>query len=167
MSSNEAVVGNWVGDSMDQGSSVYSMDSVDHRGVDSMDDWGVDSMDSMDSMDRSNSVSTSRRGGVLGLSRVSHLSDVAIVVVGVIVDSLDPAIGKTDGVGASHNTSAIVRLSLLEVGIGVVVSDGVGVGVGGGLGQVRSSVASLVDHGGSVLGGSSGGSHQDEGEKDL
>ena len=37
-------------------------------------------------------VSTSRGRGVLGLSRVGHLSNVAVIVVSVVGDSLDPTV---------------------------------------------------------------------------
>ena len=169
--SDDSVVSNWVGDSMDSvdGSSMdsmdhgSSMDSVDNGGsVDSVNHWS-----SVDSVDRgSSNVSTSRGRRVLGLSGVSHLSHVSSGVVSVVSDSLSPAVRKVDRVRSTHNTSSIVRLRLLEVGVGVVVSYGVGVGVRGGLGQVRGSVDS-VNHGGGVLGGGSGGGHQGEGEDGL
>merc|ERR1719347_1101255 len=134
-----------------------SVDSVNHRS----------SVDSVDSVDRgSSNVSTSRGRGVLGLSGVSHLSNVSSEVVGVVVDSLNPAVGKVDRVRSTHNTSSIIRLGLLEVGVGVVVSYGVAVGVRRGLGQVRGSVDSMNYRGG-VLGGGSGGGHQGEGEDGL
>merc|ERR1719153_1994552 len=143
--------------SMDSVNHGSSMDSVNHRS----------SVDSVDSADRSSSnVSTSRGRRVLGLSGVSHLSNVSSDIVGVISDSLSPAVRKVDRVRSTHNTSSIVRLRLLEVSVGVVVSYGVGVGVRGGLGQVRGSVDS-VNHGGGVLGGGSGGGHQGEGEDGL
>ena len=154
-----------VGDSMDSVDGS-SMDSVNHRrSVDSVNHRS--SMDSVDSTDRgSSNISTSRGRGVLGLSGVSHLSNVSSEVVGVVSDSLSPAVRKVDRVRSTHNTSSVVRLSLLEVGVGVVVSYGVAVGVRGGLGQVRGSVDS-VNHGGGVLGGGSGGGHQGEGEDGL
>merc|ERR1719481_1716878 len=114
-------------DSVDRG----SMDSVNHgSSVDSM-NYGS----SVDSTDRgSSNISTSRGRRVLGLSSVSHLSNVSSGVVGIVSDSLSPAVRKVDRVRSTHNTSSIVRLRLLEVGVGVVVSYGVGVGVRGGLG---------------------------------
>merc|ERR1712223_2044062 len=83
----------------------------------------------------SSNVATSRGRGVDGLTGVGDLSNVSGDVVGVVGDSLDPAVGKVDGVRSSHGTSAIVGLRLLEVGLGVVVSHSVGVGVGGRLGE--------------------------------
>ena len=93
MSSDDTMVGYGVGDSVDSmdGSSVDSMD----RGVDSVNRGSVDhrSVDSVDSVNGSSSnVSTSRGRGVLGLSRVGHLSNVAVIVVSVVGDSLDPTI---------------------------------------------------------------------------
>ena len=67
---------------------------------------------------------------------VGDLGDVAGGVVGVVVDMLDAAVGKVDGVGAVPHTGAVVRLGLLESGAGVVVVDAVLVGVGGDLGEV-------------------------------
>ena len=115
-------------------------------------------------------ISSSRGRGVLGLSGVGHLSNVAGQVVGVVGDGLDPAVGQVDGVGAGHGASAIVGLGLLEGNLGVVVSDGVGVGVGGGLGQVGGVAgrgSSVVDRSSTVLGGSGGSSHEGEGDEGL
>ena len=75
-------------------------------------------------------VSTSRGRGVDGFSRVGHLSDVAVDVVGCVGDGLDPAVGEGDGVRATDNTVGISGLSSVEVGLGVVVGNTVGVGVG-------------------------------------
>ena len=108
-------------------------------------------------------VSTSRGNGVLGLTGVSHLSNISLKVVGVVVDSLDSAVGKGNGVGARDDTGAVIGLALGEGRLGVVVSHGVLVSVRGRLSQVRGSVASGVDHGaGEVLGG--GGGRSDKGK---
>ena len=137
--SDEAVVGNGVGHSVDQ------------RG-------GVDGVDSVDG--GSGNVATGRGRGVLGLSGVGDGGDVAGQVVGGVLDGLDPAVGKVDGVGSLNNTCSIVGLGLVEGGLAVVVSNGVGVGVGGGLGQVGGGVSSHGHRG--VLGG--GGGRGDEGK---
>merc|ERR1719481_609101 len=113
----------------------------------------VNNGSSVDSTDRgSSNVSTSRGRRVLGLSGVSHLSHVSSDIVSVVGDSLNPTVRKVDRVRSTHSTSSIVRLRLLEVGVGVVVSYGVAISVRGGLGQVRGSVDSM-NHGGGVLGG--------------
>ena len=75
-------------------------------------------------------VTTGRGGGVDSLSRVGHLGDVAVDVVGGVGDGLDPAVGEGDGVRATDNTVGISGLSSVEVGLGVVVGNTVGVGVG-------------------------------------
>ena len=118
---------------------------------------------------RGSMVSSSRGRGVLGLSGVGHLSDVAGQVVGVVGDGLDPAVGEVDRVRSGHGTGAIVGLGLLEGSLGVVISDSVGVGVGGGLSQVSGSVASSVDHGvgHSVLGGGAGGGRKGKSDEGL
>ena len=130
-----------------------SMDSVGDNG-------GVDSV----SHNRGGVVSGGggvvSRGGmgdnggssVVGLSLVGHISNIAIIVVGVVLDVLDPAVGKVDRVLAINNTGTIVVLSLVEGSSRVVISNGVGVGVGGDLGEVISSVSSM-GHGGVVSGG--------------
>ena len=125
-----------VGSVGNNGGSVDSMGN--NRG-------GVDSVGNGDSL------------GVLGFTGVGDLSDVAINIVGVVVDGLDTAIGKVHLVGALNNTSAIVALGLAEGSLGVVVGNTIVVGVGGDLGQITGSVASnrgcvgnSVDHRGSM-----------------
>merc|ERR1712088_468365 len=106
--------------------------------------------DSGGSMDKRGSL------GVLGLTSVRDLSDVAINVVGVVGDGLDTAVGEVHLVGALNNTGAIVALSLAKGGLGVVVGNSVVVSVGGDLGKVikRGSVCNSVDNRGSVDNGS-------------
>jgi len=90
--------------------------------------------------------------GVLGLTSVRDLSDVAINVVGVVGDGLDTAVREVHLVGALNNTGAIVALSLAKGGLGVVVGNSVVVGVGGDLSKVikRGSVCNSVDNRGSM-----------------
>merc|ERR1719476_561052 len=83
-------------------------------------------------------------------SRVGNLSNVSIVVVGVVVDGLDTAVRKVHLVGALNNTGAIVALRLAEGSARVIVSNSVVVGVGGDLGKVRGSVSNSVGNRGSV-----------------
>merc|ERR1740123_1298042 len=64
------------------------------------------------------------RGALIG-----DLSHVAVDMISSVLHGLDPAVGKGDGVRAGHNTIGIARLSGVEVGLGVVVSNTVGVGV--------------------------------------
>merc|ERR1719228_1438433 len=119
----------WGMDSMGNGVS-HGMDGMDRSSVDSMVNHGVG-----DSMNRgSSNISTSGGRGIDSLSRVGHLSNVTINVIGMIGNSLDPAVRKVDGVRSLHDTSPVVRLGLLEGSLGVVVVDSIGVGVRGGLG---------------------------------
>merc|ERR1712088_1188027 len=134
--------------------------------VDGMDRGSVDSMGKNRGMVNNwvgNGV-TSRGRGVDRLTRVGNLSNVASDVVGVVGDSLDPAIGKVDRVRSRNNTGAIVGFRLLKVSLGVVIGHGVGVGVGGGLSKVGGSNG--VHHRG-VLGGGRGGGHKGKGDEGL
>jgi len=130
--------------------------SVDSNGS------GVDSMShsngsGVDSMGNSNGGSGNRVGG---LSGVGDFSDVAVNVVGVVVDSLDAAVGEVDGVGAGPGSGAVVGLSSGEPGSRVVVGDSVLVGEGGDLvgvhlsGVSRGSMGNSVDNWGMVGRGS-------------
>ena len=94
-------------------------------------------------------------GRVLGLSVIGDLGNVAVVVVDVVVDVLDPAVRKSNGVRTLPLASSIIRLSSVEVGVGVVVSDGVLVGVGRDLIGVHlsNSVGNRLGNKGSSLGG--------------
>ena len=99
--------------------------------------------------------------GVHGGAVVGDLSDVSGVVVGVVVDVLDHAVGEGNRVRALTGACAIVRLSGVEVGVGVVVGNGVVVGEGGDLIGVnlsgvvgRGGVGNSVDHRGVVGRGS-------------
>jgi len=117
--------------------------------VDSV-DWGV----------VGGSVSNDWGSIVVGLSLVGHIGNITVVVIGVIGDVLDPAVGKVDRVGASNDAVSVIVLLLLEGGTAVVISHGVGVLVGRGLAQVISNISGLhwgVVGGGSVVGG--GGVH--------
>jgi len=75
-------------------------------------------------------------GGLLGVDSgalVGDVSDVAVVSIGGVLHVLDSAIGKSDGVRSLDIAGTIGDLLTVEVGLGVVVSDGVGEGVGGNL----------------------------------
>merc|ERR1712212_1153298 len=82
------------------------------------------------------SVSNTNNIRVGSSAVIGDLGDVASGVIGVVVHVLDAAVGKVDRVGAVPHTGAVVRLSLLESGAGVVVVDSVLVGVGGHLGEI-------------------------------
>jgi len=88
---------------------------------------------------------------VVGLSAVGHIGNITVVVVGVVGDSLDSAVGKVDRVGSSNNTISVILLLLVEGSTTVVISHGVGVLVGRGLSEVISNISGL--HRGVVGGG--------------
>merc|ERR1719430_155442 len=79
-------------------------------------------------------------------SRVGHISNIAIDVIGVVVDSLDAAVREVDRVGAIHNTSTIIGFRLAEGSTRVLISNSIVVGVGGDLGQVRVGIAHSMGH---------------------
>ena len=87
---------------------------------------------------------------VLGGAVVGDLGHISVVVVDVVVHVLDPAVGKGNRVRTLTLASAIVRLSSVEVGVGVVIGDSVLVGVGGDLIRVHLSGGSVVGRGGVV-----------------
>merc|ERR1711922_128634 len=96
-------------------------------------------------------------GGERSSTVVGDLSDIAVDRVRVVVHVLDSAIRKSNRVGALSVAGTIAALSGVEVGVGVVVSDGVVVSVGGDLVRVHlgNSVGNRVgnsvrDHRGSM-----------------
>ena len=81
---------------------------------------------------------------VLGSSLVCDIGDISIIAVGRVLDMLDTSIGKSNGVRAGNVGGTIGLLLSVEVGLGVVISNGIGVCVGGNLIRVDLS---LVDWG--------------------
>merc|ERR1712055_812047 len=73
---------------------------------------------------------------------ISDISNITIIIIGMIVDMLGTAIRKVDRVGTFYNTSTIIGLSLVEGSTGVVISNSIGVRVGRGLSKVRLSISS-------------------------
>jgi len=63
-------------------------------------------------------------------SLVSHISHIAVISIGGVLDVLDPAVGKSHRVRSGDVAGTIGLLLALEVGLAVVVSNGVGEGVG-------------------------------------
>ena len=74
-------------------------------------------------------VTTSRGRGVDSLSRIGHIGYEAILVVGSVSDSLNPAVRKRNSVRSANNTIGITRLCSVKVGLGVVIGDTIGEGV--------------------------------------
>jgi len=89
--------------------------------------------------------------GVGSGALIADLRDEAIIVVGVVVDSLDTAVREVDRVRSLNNTIAIIGLSLVEGGSRVVVSNSIVVGVGGNLCKVRYGVSSGSLHDGGMV----------------
>ena len=112
-------------------------------------------------------VSTSGLRGVDGGALVGDVGDESVLVVGGVGGGLDPAVGESDHEASGDNTSGILGLGLLEVGLAVVVSHAVLVGerlrgellgdIGGGL---------VVGGGGGVGRGAVSGDEGDEGSGD-
>merc|ERR1719292_103517 len=105
-----------------------------------------DSTDQRSSMGHSYRVGNSMGHRSSSNTRVGHISNIAINVIGVVVDSLDAAVREVDRVGAIHNTSAIIGLRLAEGSTRVLISNSIVVGVGGDLSKVRSSVANSMSN---------------------
>merc|ERR1719147_530229 len=76
-------------------------------------------------------------------SLISDVSNITIIVIGVILDSLDSTIGKVDRVLTINDTSSVIVLSLVESSTRVVISNSVGVRVWGNLSKVISNISSL------------------------
>merc|ERR1712123_521662 len=93
--------------------------------------------------------------GVGSRALIADLSDIAIIVVGVVGDSLDTAVREVDRVRSLNNTVAIIGLSLVEGSSRVVISNSIVVGVGGDLSKVRGSISSNSLHDGGMVGGGS------------
>jgi len=123
-------MGNRVGDSVGNGSNSVG-NGGNGMGNRVGDHSRTDSMNKRSSM--SNSVGHRNSLRVDSLSRVGDLSNIAINVIGVVVDSLDATIREADLVRSLDNPSAIVGFGSIEVSIGVVISHSIVVGVGGDL----------------------------------
>ena len=88
--------------------------------------------------------------GVLSGSLICNIGDISIIAVGRVLDMLDTSIGKSNRVRSGDVAGTIGLLLSVEVGLGVVISDGVGEGVGGDLIGVGLG---LVSGGRGVIGG--------------
>merc|ERR1719180_622501 len=62
---------------------------------------------------------------------VGDFGDISVDGIGVVVDMLDPAVGKGNSIRALCIACTIARLGSLEIGCGVVVSNCIVVSVGG------------------------------------
>ena len=82
---------------------------------------GIDRLGGIDGLGMAVSLLGLR--GVDGGTLVGNISDEASLMVSVVGDSLDTAVGKVDTVRALNNTVVILGLALLEAGAGVVILD--------------------------------------------
>merc|ERR1719312_1491584 len=96
----------------------------------------------------SNGVSNwmSSNSGIVRFSFISNISNISIIVIGMVVYMLDTTIRKVYRVGTFDNTSSIIGLSLVEGSTRVVISNSIGVRVRGGLSKVRLSITSMVSN---------------------
>ena len=105
-------------------------------------------------------------GIVVGLSGVGNIGNVSTVgISNLVVDGLDPAVGKVDGVGSGGGVTVTV-LAGVEGGAGVVIGHGVVVSVDGGLVSVDGGGLVGGGRGVPVPGGVVSGGHSGEGEND-
>merc|ERR1712200_128083 len=114
--------------SVHRGGVCHNWGSVDNRS-------GVDNGGCVDN--RVGNSNGGSGGGERSSAVVGDLSDVAVDGVRMVVYVLDSAIRKGNRVGALSVAGTIAALSGVEVGVGVVVSDGVVVSVGGDLVRVH------------------------------
>ena len=96
-------------------------------------------------------------------SLVRYISNVAVVVVGGVLNVLGPAIGKSNRVAARDGTVGIGCLGSVELGLGVVISNTILKSIRSGLlllisgGGVAISRGGMVDNG--SVGNDGGGMH--------
>merc|ERR1712128_164947 len=102
---------------MSKTNSMSKRVSNDSRGSNSMSNW----------MSNNNWMSNSISIGSNTI--ISNISNISIIIIGMVVHILDTAIRKVDGIGASYNTGTIIGLSLVESSTRVVISNSIGVGV--------------------------------------
>merc|ERR1739845_75784 len=86
--------------------------------------------------------------GICSNTIIRDISNITIIIIGMIVDMLGTAIRKVDRVGTFYNTSTIIGLNLVEGSTRVVISNSIGVGVGRRLSKVRLGIFSnsMVDN---------------------
>merc|ERR1719500_1856293 len=115
---------NWVGNNNWVSNSMSNWVGNNSRMSNSMSNWV------------SNSVSIGSN------TIIGHISNITIIIIGMVVDMLNTAIRKVDRVGSFNNTGTIIGLSLVESSTRVVISNSIGVRVGRGLSKVRLGISS-------------------------
>jgi len=126
--------------------------SVGNNGSGVGNNWGMDGMGNNWGMVSGGGMSNNWGSSIGWGSLVGDISNIAIIVIGMVADVLDSAIRKVDRVRTINDTSSIIVLSLLECSTGVVISNSVGVRIWGNLSKVISNIPSL--HWGMVSRGS-------------
>merc|ERR1719343_235224 len=121
---------NWVGNSMSNwvGNNSWMGNS--------MSNWVGNSSWMGNSM--SNWVSNSFR--ISSNSFICYIRNISIIVIGMIVNMLNATIGKINRVRSFHNTSTIVRLSLIESSTRVVISNRICVRIRRWFSKIRVSI---------------------------
>merc|ERR1719343_27251 len=117
-------MGNWVGNNSRMSNSMGNWVSNNSRVGNSMGNW------------------VSSYGSILSFSLIGHISNITIIIIGMIVNMLDTTIGKVDRVRSFNNTSSIIGFSLVEGSTRVVISDSISVTVGGGFSKIRLCIPS-------------------------
>merc|ERR1719356_244025 len=140
-------MGNRVSDSNRVSNSMGDRVSDSNRVGNSMSNWVSDNGWVGNSMGNWMSSYSS----ILSFSLIGHISNITIIVIGMILDMLDATIRKVDRVRSINNTSSIIRLSLVEGSTRVVVSNSISVGVGGGFSKVRLGITSGMSNYWSVV----------------
>ena len=74
-------------------------------------------------------ISSCRLRGVDRGALIGDLSNKAIDMVSCVGGGLDTAVREGDGEGASYSSISVLGLSLLEVGLGVVISHSILIGI--------------------------------------
>merc|ERR1719369_2033252 len=130
-------MGNWVGNYSRMSYSMGNWVGNYSRMSNSMGNWV--GKDSRVSYSMSNWVSYG--SGILRFSFISHISNISIIVIGMVVDMLNTTIRKVDRVGTLYNTSTIIGLFLVECSTRVVISNSIGVRIGRGFSKVRLCIS--------------------------
>merc|ERR1719481_423350 len=135
--SNNSRVSNWMGNNSWVGNSMNNWTSDNSRVANGMSNWVSNNSRVSNSM--SNWVSNSV--GIGSNTIISDISNISVIIIGMIVDMLGTTIRKVDRVGTFYNTSTIIGLSLVEGSTRVVISNSIGVRVGRGLSKVRLGIS--------------------------
>merc|ERR1719154_175055 len=158
-------MGNWVGNSMNNWVSNSNRVGNSYWTSNSMNNWASNKSRVSNSMSHwvSNNSSLDHSRSILRNSLIGHILDDSISVVSVL-DSLDPAVRKSNSVAAGGGVT-ISGLSLLEVGSTVVIIDTILVSVHWGLSKVWGGIARGSNQGASR--GTSSNSYEGSNENSL